>query len=825
MALLALALRALLERPLRTAISLASLAVSAGLAVAMSATGSTFTAASQRSITLGREVDLVVLSAGPGGLDQAAVERVAAVDGVRSASALLRQVVLVDGHRTLLIGVGDTAGAIGDDGRCLDLTGPLDEPGLVIGPGVETPRADRATVAVTGIDRTDRVPVIGSMTCGPLQDLNGGRVVAAPLDVAQELAGRPQAVDVVFVTGDGAATPALRGRIADAVEGRALVGTPTEVVRTALSPLRPVLQLLLLTSSLSVLVGAFLVFNTMSMAALERRGTLALFRALGASRRRLLATFLAEAAILGAVGAVLGLGLGALAIQPIIDALPPFLLDIVGVAPKAALPTSSIVIGFGVGVGAGLLGAAIPAIEALRRDPIEALRPHDTMETFGLSGDSALLTGIGLVTGTTGVAVAFLVDGVGPILGILLLQVGFIAATFGQAERLARIAGVAIRWTGSAGVLAASNLERSARRTWATAAAMAVAIALVVVTMASAANFRSAIDQQFQSLRRPDLWVQTEALSQIATSRSLPSGLRESITVLPGVRDVAGGQAAYVVSDGEQLLVEGFSGDSAAPLLARTPTAERARVIAGEGVVVDQRLATARHITVGDEVSLESTTGRRSFPVIAVVDIPSVTDGFIGMSNETFGATFGRDELTWLEVHVENGWSVEAVRAEIERLGRDADLHVGTGDEVFQVVVQDLARTTAIFDVVSVAVVAGAAVAVLNTLLISVVQRRREFGVLRAIGAGPRQLRWIVLLEAVGIAAVGTGLGITLGELGHLLALRAMEPALGTVIAYSFSPLPVIVALVVAPLVALVGSSLPMSRVASAEIVDAIAYE
>jgi putative ABC transport system permease protein len=824
-ALLALALRALAERPVRTAMSLASLAVSAALAVAMSATGSSFTAASQRSITLGREVDLVVLSAGPGGLDQAAVARVEAVDGVRTATALLRQVVLVDGRRTLLVGVGDVAGAIGDDAHCLEITGPVDAPGLVLGPGVQASASTPGTVALTGADHRGDVPVIGSMTCGPLQDLNGGRVVAAPLEVAQDLAGRRGRVDAVLVTAGGGSTPDLRRAISGALDGQALVGTPTEAVRTAMSPLRPVLQLLLLTSSLSVLVGAFLVFNTMSMAALERRGTLALFRALGARRRTLLATFLAEAAILGAVGSVLGIGLGALAVRPIIDALPPFLLDIVGVAPEAAVPLSSMALGVAVGVGAGLLGAAVPALEVLRRDPIEALRPHDAMESFGRSGDSAAITAAGLAAMAVGVLVAFAVDRVGPIIGILVLQLGFIAATFGQAERIARMAGAAIGWVGSVGRLAASNLERSARRTWATGAAVSVAIALVVVTMSSAANFGAAVDEQFQSLQRPDLWVQTESLSQIATSRTLPPDLRASIAAIPGVRDVAGGQAAYVVSDGDQLLVEGFSGESAAPLLARTPASARARVVAGEGIVVDQRLATARGVAVGDELSIEAPDGRRSFPVVAVVDIPSVSDGFVGMANDVFGATFGRHHLTWLEVHVDEGRSVAAVRADIERIGRGAELHVGTGSEMFRVVVQDLERTSAIFDVVSVAVVGGAAIAVLNTLLISVVQRRREFGVLRAIGAGRRQLRRTVLAEAAGIAAVGAGLGIAMGELGHLLALRAMEPALGTVIPYSFAPLPIAVALLVAAFVALVGSSLPMSRVAATEIVEAIAYE
>jgi len=832
----ALHLRRFGEHPGRTVMSLAGVAVGSMLVVTMLGLFGSLTGSVRNVADLAGGADLELTGSTDAGLDASLADEVRAFPGVRSVVAVVRAPVAVNGQTVLLVAAngGSEAqlGGIGAD--CLEGTGPAGGPPpsapVAIGGRLSRALGARAGSTVTVFAGGRRTPasVIGVLSCGAATQLNDGMFVATTLPIADALTGRGGRVDSLFVTADPATGPAaLEAGLRGSVGGQAVVASPELRVELAEKGLRPLQQGLLTAISLAFVVAGFLVYNTMSMVALERRRELATLRALGGRRGPLLRSFLGEAAILGLVGSALGAVIGVVTARASVGKVPTIVLDYLGVRPTFILPPLAVPTGMAVATLATLGAAFFPARAAVRVAPVEAMRPDGVLETAGGEGRTRpAVVAIGAAIFLGGNLVTVLGHGDVVMVGFGAITLGAVIATAGITGRLAQGVGRLAARFGPTGRLAAAGIERSPRRIWSTTLAVTIAVGVVVALGGIVRNQEQSFGSDFASLADTDLWVQTSPPTTVPVQPLLPLEWAAEIAALPGVRGVSRNQAAYMTLGDEQLLMEGLEPGTNVPFF-RLPGDTGVRAAAGDGMIASKAWADRHGLGVGDTVTLTTPTGPHDERLSALVDLPVIVQGQLGIDYRRFTEWFGRAALTGIEVRLQPGADPVVVRQAIRNIVSDAPIPVNvfTGAEVFDGSLQSLRQSLAIFNAMVWVVVAATGLAILNTMAISVVERRRELGILRAVGTSSRTIRRMVIAEAASITAVGAILGAGLGLIQHRVAIQAMAGLVGFTVDYGFVVFPLLTAGLAAVVMTMTGSLGPAIRAGRVNVVEAIGYE
>jgi putative ABC transport system permease protein len=247
------------------------------------------------------------------------------------------------------------------------------------------------------------------------------------------------------------------------------------------------------------------------------------------------------------------------------------------------------------------------------------------------------------------------------------------------------------------------------------------------------------------------------------------------------------------------------------------------QMLAGDGVVVSRDIAHDLGIGPGDELTLPTPTGERRVRVLEVVPYFSLFGGLVSMSLTQMREWFDRPGSTILAVKLAPG----ADRAEVEAVIRDrlpADVLVYSGEESVAAIGKGMEATTALVDTMAWIVVFVAGIALLNTLMLSVLERRRELGVLRAMGASRRIVLRTVLAEAAGMGIVGAAIGAAFGAVNQYLTTSALTNVLSIDVVYAASVLAIVFACAAFALT-LLGAILPAVRAARLDIVDAVAVD
>lgn len=831
----ALHLRRFGEHRVRTGLSLVGIAVGSALVVTLvSLFGSVTSSVAQLAALTGR-ADLEVLATTDAGFDQELVATVAAVPGVRLAAPTLRSPVVVNGRRATLFGADAQALEVGGSAaRCIGLgrrTIPGD--GVLLGPGVAGAigRGEGDTVTFYGAGgRARAARVAGVITCGPAARLNGGHFAVAFLPVAQELAGKARSVDALSVVLTPGADPdALRPAIQRAVGAAGTVASPRLAVDQARSILRPLEALMFMLAVLTLVVAGFLVWNTMSMAALERRRELATLRALGATRRRLLAGVLAEACLLGLAGSAMGTLAGAALARSLLGSLPTFALDPVGVQPSFVLPPAALGLGVLAGAGATIAASLMPARAAVRVPPVEAFRPEGVLDTGPVSLEPRPVpVAAGATLFVAGIALALAGPGMAAAAGLGAMQMGFVLATFGLAGPLATGAAWLAARAGPAGRLASASIARAPRRAWTTTLAVSVSVGAVVTMGGALRNQSAGLDDQFASLRGADLWVQTAPANRLPTEVLMPAEWEAELRVIPGVSSVVAGQAAHATIGGRRTVLQGVGGPSDTPVFALARPGARAALLSGSAAIVSGRFASAEGVRAGDTLGLPTPGGPRRLLVGDVVDlVPTADQGFLLLPLDELRSWYGRPGATWFELRLTPGADGAAVRRAAERVvaGAPIPAFVLTGGQVLDGARQATRQGNALVTAMHVPIILFSCLAILNTLLISVMERRRELGIMRAVGTSRRQLRRMVTAEAGAVATTGAALGLALGMLGHRLMLVVFASLTGMSVPYRFTLWPLAVAAAAAVVLTRLGAAVPARRVARLDVIEAIGYE
>ncbi|WP_328846806.1 ABC transporter permease [Streptomyces sp. NBC_00258] len=693
------------------------------------------------------------------------------------------------------------------------------------------------TLTVIAQPGSFKVEIVGIAT---FKTTNPGAalVFLDPAVAPAELLGRTGVATSIQVdAAEGVSDAQLKQRIAAEIgSGTYELETADEQAETAASQLGGFLDVIkyvmLGFAGIAVLVGVFLIVNTFSMLIAQRTRELGLLRALGADRRQVRRSVLLEATLLGLVGSTLGLAAGIGLAIGLIELMGLFGMNLKTAEMVIGWPTP--VAAYVVGVGVTFVAAYLPARRAAGVSPMAALadaeiagvgRPLRVRAAVGLIvgalGAAAL---VGCVTATeTGSAASLLGLGVvltliatviaGPLLVRPVIRVlgGFFPAVFGSIGRMSQ-----------------RNALRNPRRTGATAAALMVGLALVGGMSVASASMSKSFDDQIDKTLGADFVVQN------ANFLPFPQEITEKVEDTEGAGLVVRQRftpLAVRLPDGKRVETTAAGYESQLDEVARITYAEgdTAAALADGSIGMDAGFAKDHDVRLGSTIPVEFPGGRKTELKVGALTDQDAAEGFgtqgglfVGFGTIEKYVPGGQDSA--LYVNAASGTSADTLRSNLDK----------TLDPYPQVQVRDLADyKKLIHDQIAVLLylvyallglaIVIAVLGVVNTLALSVVERTREIGLLRAIGLARRQLRRMIRLESVVIAVFGAVLGLALGLVWgvcvqQVLALQGMK-ALAI-------PWTTLVAVVVgSAVVGIVAALLPALRASRMNVLAAIAHE
>ena len=393
---------------------------------------------------------------------------------------------------------------------------------------------------------------------------------------------------------------------------------------------------------------------------------------------------------------------------------------------------------------------------------------------------------------------------------------------FALTASLVAAAATAARLFGTVGAVGAATIERAPRRVWATVMTVLIAVVTTVVITGTDNDMISSARAIFAPVAGVDVWVSANAPDSFPTD-ALPQGLEDRVAALPGVARVCPGAYGFAVIGGTRVMLDGFSPGSADPLFSALGDQTRRDVLDGRGVVLSQNLGTTLGVRVGDELHLQTPRGPRQAAVLALVPYFSTVIGTVGIGLDQLRTWFDRPAVTTLQVIAGDDVDPARLLTDIRRVVPEPN-YVYDGRAALAGLEAPLHQSMVIANAVWLIVVFVAAVALFTTLTLSVLERRREIGVLRAIGANRRFTVQMVLAEAVGIGVIGGLIGLAIGLTDQwLYSLVSAEIMNFTV---TFRPSAVAPAYALgAVAISLLGSVPPARRAARLNIIDAVASE
>ncbi len=747
---------------------------------------------------------------------------VAAVPGVATAAPMIRTSTSTASGPVLLFGADASSAALG--GALKDaVRRPLAElsampNGVQVGPGVgrakgETFQLGSGTVTVTEV-----------LTGKQLADLNGGHYVLAPLALAQNVTGRRGQLDSILITTKPRADLAtVRAAVTHAVNGRAIVAEPSMRATRAGDGVKLMNYMALMGAAVALVVGAFLIYTTMTMAITQRRPVISMLRAIGGKRTTIVRDMLAEASILGLIGGALGSVLGILMGRIAIGRLPPAITQGLEARVEYWLPGYAIPAALAATALTSVAASAMAARQVYKVSPIEALAPVGVSAADFVPHWLRVASGVGAVA-VFALSILVVVEHHGALafVATVALFCAEIALGFGLTAALVNATAATARLFGSVGALAAATIERAPRRVWATVMTVLIAVVTTVVITGTNADMIRSARGIFAPVADVDVWVSADPPDRYPTD-ALPPGLARKVAAVPGVRRVTEGAFGFAVVGGTRVMLDGFSAETADPLYRALDQRVRNDVLAGRGVVLSQNLGKTLGVRVGDQLRLQTPRGTQQTVVLALVPYFSTVIGSVGMDLDHMRSWFDRPAATTLQITAGPGVDPNRLRAAVGRVVPPPN-YVYDGRTALAGLEAPLHQSMFIANAVWIIVVFVAAVALFNTLTLSVLERRREIGVLRAMGSSRRFTLRMVLAEAAGIGVVGGVLGLLFGLVDQWLYSLVSGDMMNFDVGFRASPM-ALVFTIGALAISLLGSLPPARRAARLNIIEAVGVE
>jgi putative ABC transport system permease protein len=770
-------------------------------------------------------------------VDAGALDRISQLDGVASVAGSVEgfaQLERADGTTASTDGLGATLGAawIADDelnpfalaaghepgaGEVVLDKHTIDDQGWSLGD----------TVTVFGNDGPVELALVGSATFGEVDGIPGSSLVAVDTATAQSMFGQPGAFDSIVVAGDGSmSNDDLAASITTTLDDSSLeVMTGEADTAEAQSDFKDDIgffsTFLMSFAYIALFVGMFIIHNTFSIIVAQRQKEMALLRAIGAKRRQVLRSVLLESALVGAfasgVGLVAGIGISYM-LRGLLTSVG---LEIPG--GEIVLSSGTITTAFVVGTVVTVLSSYLPARKASRIPPIAAMRDV----ALDRSGSSLTRTIAGLVVsgvGVTAFAAGMVADEAST--GVQLLGIGALLVILGVfvlgpvlARPLTHVLGAFVpKISGTAGHLARENAKRNPRRTAATASALMIGVALVGFITIFASSAKASVGDAVDTALRADYIIDSGSWGD----GGFATTIEDDLAALPEVELLSPRRVAPVATEAGTTEVTGVDTAVIDDLFDIDVVEGAMPSVVDDGVAISRDYATDHGLVLGDPVTITfPATGDQPFTVQAIyademfgggliVDLPAyeanVTDQYDiqvyatvhdGVTAEAGGEAITAALAAWPNADVQDQAAFkESVTAEIDQM------------------------LNLIYGLLALAVII-ALIGIANTLALSVHERTRELGLLRAVGMTRRQVRTAIRWESVLIALLGTAFGFAIAVGGSFGIITTLADEGFSAFVVPGAQLTVIVVLAaVAGVVAALG---PARRAARLDVLKAIA--
>lgn len=670
---------------------------------------------------------------------------------------------------------------------------------------------------------TEEFTVVGITGFGAADNLAGATLAIFEETTAQRVFGKVGRFDSIEAKAvEGVSTVELRDRIITVVPQGVEVITSKQVADESAKAVSQALGFLntalLVFGGIALFVGGFIILNTFSILVAQRTRELALLRALGASRRQVMASVIAEAFAVGVFASVVGIGLGVLVAIGLQSLLKSFGIDLpaAGVVLKPRTFIASVI----VGVGVTVLSSIAPARRASRIAPMAALRGGAEEHGGSLRRRSiagAVVTAVGMVVllwGLFGGGISLV--GV----GAALVFVGVALLSPLAAIPMARAIGAPFpRIAGMSGKLGRQNAMRNPRRTAATSAALMVGLGLVACVSVLAASIKSSAAEIVDDYLAADYIISTASfLPNISTD------LAPRLASQPELAAVSGLQTGQWRSNGQGRSLFGADPATVGRVLKFEVTAGEASALSRGEILVGEEQLNEKNLQIGEMLPMTfAQTGDTQLRIGGTFAKNQLLGNYL-VSTATFDAHFP-DRLDFVVLAAARaGVTPAAARAAVERVTdefpnvdvRDqAEFKQQQEDQVNQI----LGLITALLLLSIIIALFG----IVNTLALSIFERTRELGLLRAVGMSRRQVRSMIRGESVIIAVMGAVLGLAVGVLFGFAVVNALaDEGIGAVV-IPFGQL--LTYVVLAGVAGVIAAVFPARRAARLDVLAAISYE
>lgn len=698
-------------------------------------------------------------------------------------------------------------------------TAALESSGLAVG--------DTTTVVLAGEIR--EVEVVGEV--GFAAPMAGAIMVGLDMETAMAAYAPDGMVDLVGVYAeDGVSQTELASSVEATLAG--VPGTDSVEVLTGdqmrddgreqwQSMLGFISTFLLVFAGIALFVGTFIISNTFAMVVRQRQREFAMLRAVGASPSQVFASVLGQAAVIGVVGSLLGVGAGVGLVAGLQQIFAGMGMELSGRIP---LDGFTIAISVITGTLVSLVAAVVPARKAALTAPVEAMRDdvvsHDRASRWRTAAGAVLLVGglVAVAAAATGVIEDNRPSLLGVGAGAIVISVLMLAPTIAGAV-LGVLAAPAVRGMRPLGGLAKGNVTRHPKRTASTAGALMVGMALVgaasVLAASAQASVRDVVDNESQA----DLLLQS-------ATWDVPAELVSEVATLDGLQRVDPLRVAYTTAvDGEVTPVVGAPvGFFDATLTV--PVVDGATAAMADGQAVVQELAAEpKGWEVGDTLTVAGSVGTVDVTIGAVIDSRAIGASVIlpdAVYDTVADPTSTMTDTVFLLA--EPGADVAQIRDQVTELAAPyVVVSVMDGEEFGDAIAEQVNQMLVILYALLGLSIVIAVLGIVNTLALSISERTREIGLLRAVGLGRLQLAGVVTIESVLTAVFGTVLGIGVGA-----GLAATMPTVFrdegfTSLVIPWGPLGALLGLAV--VVGALAAVWPAVRAARMDVLEAIAYE
>ena len=781
-----LVVRPLWREPLRTCLTIVAVALGVGVVIAIDLAGQSAAGSFHSSLeSLAGKTDLEITMTG--GLDERLLGKLVQLPYAFVFHPRIEDFASINGKGQAVPFIGlDLVGDSG--GRGLEASNEFDQVvpefasgnPIWVGSQLGLRRGDHVRLLINDALRSYAVAGVLERRPGELTD---GSVIVADIGLAQQVTGKSGKLDSINVTlpprQSLQSCQELLIKNLPPTANVSLQGARTDENRKMLGAFRWNLRVL---SYIALLVGAFLIYNTISISVVRRRNDVGVVRALGGTRTLILVAFLAEALFFAVLGSVLGVGLGRVMAIGAVKLVGSTVesLYVTSQASPVTLSWSAVLNGVGIGFAVSLLASLAPAFEASRVPPVEAMARGREEFVAAVRSRRTVFWSLAalLVAATLSQLPAINGQPIFAYLSVLMLVAGTSAMIPNLVQAFVGLTNRFIeRLLGVEALIALRTLRASLGRTSVLTAALATAIAMTASVGIMVGSFRETVQLWMNNQLKADFYLRPAGSSAADRHPTMGPDIADKIQKIPGVQSVdrfraypityqnlpatlAGGQTSSVQgSDATRFL----PGENRNQILKKLPT--------GNFAIVSEPFANKHNVHVGSTLEVPLARAERSFQVLGIYYDYSTERGFIVLDRRILLRYLPDQAASNLAVYVKAGANAAEVQQGIDNAIAGRAVLVFTNGTLRRGAIEIFDRTFRITYALEAIAIFVAVTGIAGALLALVIDRRREFALLRFLGAAKSQIRQIILIEAGLLGLLANAIGLLLGTVLSLILI------------------------------------------------------